>query len=482
MPDFAVPTAFTGKGNLIPYMNQAGHAVDKFGNKGAAAFKKITGSGFSVMGMIKGMLPILSAGALLHYANEAITAFEQSQAAVANVEAGLKSTNNAIGLTSKQIQGMAAQWQKITIFEDDAILQNVSAQLLTFGNIGKNNFDRVQRAILDVTAKLKGINATGDDLKGTSIMMGKMMEDPVKGLSAAKRIGISFNATEEDMVKQMVAANNTIGAQTYMLKIIERQYGGTAEALAKTDKGMELIARHQMEDAMENLGEQLIPLKRTLIDLAVAVLPAFNSAISIGATIIKDYYPVILAIAGGFALYKTVLAGVWMAQKIMMIAGWVQYLFMMRSAIMGAITATKIWRVAQIGLNFVMSANPIILIAAAIAGLIMYIIWLNSHLDEARQLFMDISEFMDKPWVQALLSAIPGMNTAVALRNQIKQNQQMQAPNSAQTESRNQSSSYQGTLNVNAPQGSTLSEKKKGAPPININLMGPDPIGSFGSY
>lgn len=51
------------------------------------------------------------------------------------LEAVLKSTNNAVGLSSESIKKMASNLQGLTTFQDDAI-QAGQNMLLTFTNIG----------------------------------------------------------------------------------------------------------------------------------------------------------------------------------------------------------------------------------------------------------------------------------------------------------------------------------------------------------
>ena len=71
--------------------------------------------------------------------------------------------------------------QQVSLFGDEQILNDVSAQLLTFGNITGDVFDRTQRAVIDLAATL------GGDLQGVSIQLGKALNDPVEGLSALRR-------------------------------------------------------------------------------------------------------------------------------------------------------------------------------------------------------------------------------------------------------------------------------------------------------
>jgi hypothetical protein len=232
MPDFAVKTAFTATDRISPAFRKMSGEADKFGNHAHRAFGKASSG---AMGLIRGMLPVVGFAAIYEFANKAIDAYGESEAAIANVEAGLRSTMNAIGMTSKQFQDMAEKAQSVGIFEDDSILQNVTAQLLTFGNIGSSIFERVQNTVLDLTAKLKGINATGEDTKGFAIQLGKAMDDPVKGLTALRKSGVMFDDQQVAMIKNMVASGQTLKAQNFILDEIESKYGGANVALGETN-------------------------------------------------------------------------------------------------------------------------------------------------------------------------------------------------------------------------------------------------------
>ena len=101
-----------------------------------------------------------------------VNAFREQAKAVAQVEAGLKSTQNQVGFTSKELQQMATDLQNKTLFGDEVILKDATAQLLTFTNISGQNFARTQQAALDLATRLDG------DLKGASIQLGKALNDP----------------------------------------------------------------------------------------------------------------------------------------------------------------------------------------------------------------------------------------------------------------------------------------------------------------
>src|SRR4030042_2337836 len=100
MPDFAVMTAFKASDGVSSVFNRMGGAADRFGRRSSRAFSGATN-------MLRGFLPLLSVAGLIRFADQSIDAWGMRETAVANVEAGLKSTGGAIGTTWQKYQGMA---------------------------------------------------------------------------------------------------------------------------------------------------------------------------------------------------------------------------------------------------------------------------------------------------------------------------------------------------------------------------------------
>jgi hypothetical protein len=140
-----------------------------------------------------------------------IQAFRVQAKAIAQVEAGLASTGNQVGRTSAQLQKMASDLQSKTLFGDEDILQNATAQLLTFTNISGEQFARTQAAALDLATRLDG------DLKGASIQLGKALNDPVANLSALSRSGIQFSDDQKAVIKSLAETGRLAEAQTLIL-------------------------------------------------------------------------------------------------------------------------------------------------------------------------------------------------------------------------------------------------------------------------
>ncbi len=198
-----------------------------------------------------------------------VQAFRVQAKAVAQVEAGLKSTGNQVGFTSKQLQAMASSLQGKTLFGDEDILQNATAQLLTFTNISGDQFARTQAAALDLATRLDG------DLKGASIQLGKALNDPVANLSALSRSGIQFSEDQKAVIKSLAETGRLADAQTLILDELNKQYGGSAEAAAKADGGITQLA-NAFGDLQEQFGAILVDILRPLIDWASDMVAKFQ--------------------------------------------------------------------------------------------------------------------------------------------------------------------------------------------------------------
>ena len=225
-------------------MKKAQRSITKFGNKMGNIGKNLTRNL---------TLPILALGAV------SVRSFDKQQKAIAQVEAGLKSTGNQVGKTSQELQKMAADLQKTTLFGDEEILQGATAQLLTFTNIAGKQFERTQKIALDLATRLDG------DLKSASIMLGKALNDPVANLSALSRAGIQFSIEQKKTIKSLVETNRLADAQTIILAELEKQYGGSAAAAREAGLGPIQALQNTLMDLTEDIGKIILP---SLIALA----------------------------------------------------------------------------------------------------------------------------------------------------------------------------------------------------------------------
>ena len=198
---------------------------------------------------------------------------EQEQAE-AQLNAVLESTGEAAGLTSKELTDLAASLQEISTFGDEAIIRG-EALLLTFTSIGKDVFPAATQTMLDMST------AMGTGLKESAIQLGKALNDPVLGISALSRVGVSFTEDQKNVIKSLVETGDVAGAQTVILNELNKEFGGQAAAAANTMTGSMEQASNAMGDAGEAIGTLLAPavikISRGFKDAANAVIFFLNT-------------------------------------------------------------------------------------------------------------------------------------------------------------------------------------------------------------
>ncbi|UOQ99916.1 hypothetical protein MUN81_10535 [Hymenobacter sp. 5317J-9] len=161
--------------------------------------------------------------------------FQGSAKSSADLEATLHATKKAAGLTADEIRRIGEERAKVTLFDDDET-NRASAMLLTFKNVKKGVFEEAIPAIQDLATKMAGDGPA--DMKGASIQLGKALNDPIKGITALTRVGVTFTEQQKDQIAAMVKAGNTAGAQKLILAELNSEFGGAAVAARQAAGGM----------------------------------------------------------------------------------------------------------------------------------------------------------------------------------------------------------------------------------------------------
>lgn len=197
---------------------------------------------------------------------------QEAQKVGAQTAAVIKSTGGAAGVTRKQVEDLAGSLQGLTGVEDDAI-QSGQNVLLTFTKIGKETFPAATRAALDLSV------AFGKDMSSASLMVGKALQDPIKGVSALTRVGVSFTQQQKDQIKAMVEAGKTADAQKLILAELNKQVGGSGAAFGKTLPGQIERAKRAWEDITQQIMMQLLPAFTDLVTYVNRNMPKIRAAI-----------------------------------------------------------------------------------------------------------------------------------------------------------------------------------------------------------
>lgn len=225
--------------------------------------KKLTSIGKSLS--LKLTAPIVAMGVA------SVAAADTQAKAEAKVQQAIKSTSMAAGLSFEQLKTYASELQNETLFGDEEILNNATAQLLTFTNIAGENFKRTQAVALDLSTVLDG------DLKSASIQLGKALNDPVKNLSALSRSGIQFSEEQREVINTLAKTNRLAEAQGVILDELERQYGGQAKAAAKVGTGALKQLQNSWGDFMEQIGAAMMPFVNKVAGALKIVVAALQS-------------------------------------------------------------------------------------------------------------------------------------------------------------------------------------------------------------
>jgi len=195
----------------------------------------------------------------------AVRAAEEAQQANNRLDAVAKSMN-LFGSATNQVTDRLkafAETNERSLAVDADIIKATQAKLLTFKNLAQTAdvvggaMDRATLAAIDLAAAGFG------SAEQNAVQLGKALQDPIKGITALARSGVTFTEQEKEKIKALVASGKLLQAQNVILTAIETQVGGTAEATATGSQKMAL-AFLAMQDA---LGEALMPVFEAFVPL-----------------------------------------------------------------------------------------------------------------------------------------------------------------------------------------------------------------------
>jgi len=246
----------------------------KAAKKEFADFGKNIGVAFAAVGAAT----VAGAAALARFGGDAIAAAENVQQA----NNRLTQVNKSMGLFGAETANVTnrlikfAEANELTVAVDAEVIKATQAKLLTFKELGQTAdeaggaFDRATIAALDLAAAGFG------SAESNAIQLGKALQDPIKGLTALRRAGVTFTEAEKEKIKAMVESGNILEAQNLILSAIETQVGGTAQATAKASDVMRLA----FENVSETIGAALLPTFQEFADEIVKLTPTLEETLA----------------------------------------------------------------------------------------------------------------------------------------------------------------------------------------------------------
>ena len=218
-------------------------------------------------------------------------AFMESELAIAQTNAVLKSTGGAAGVTADMVDKLSSSIEKNTRYSDEQV-RSAQNMLLTFTNIGKDVFPDATRAVADMAT------AMGTDLKQTSIQVGKALQDPVLGVTALQRVGVRLSESQKDLVKSLVATGDTAGAQRVIIAELTKEFGGSAEAAGNTFAGSLDKLNNQFNNLMESIGGGIAQYLQPFVANALLLVQQWQDGSNPALENIKNKVGEVLAVFG----------------------------------------------------------------------------------------------------------------------------------------------------------------------------------------
>lgn len=244
---------------IVPSMTGAQASLEsEFSNIGGPVGNSM---GQGMMGSLKSlagpMAAIVGGVAIASFTKDIVGAAQaevEQNARINQIASSMGLFGKNAGEVSQRLIDLA-QAQALNKGLDEDAIKNTQAKLLTFkelaataGDMG-GMFDRATMAAMDLAAAGFG------SAEGNAVALGKALNDPIQGMASLGRMGVQFTDEQKAMIESMVTAGDMAGAQALMMKELETQVGGTAEATStNADKMTQAFANFQ-----ETLGLLVLP-------------------------------------------------------------------------------------------------------------------------------------------------------------------------------------------------------------------------------
>lgn len=362
-------------------------------------FKSVCGVAGKVGAAFLTLGGVISVANIKSWATDAMEGFNAAHEAETKLEAVL---NNVPSIIAKGTGAAAAAKDNLVALtdkleENGVVAGDVSVaglqQLATF-QLTEESLAKLVPGMADLVAQQKGLNATQSDAVSIGNLIGKAMTGQTGALSKA---GIIMTEYQEKVMK----TGNEEQRAAMMAEILQSNVGGVNAALAQTDAGKMQVAQNLLGRAQDEIGEKLVHLKANLSEVAAKYIPSLQKAairfIDMAAPKIEGAIAYIEAhkntIRAGIDKIGTAVSAAY--QVVSKALGWIKgngktlipvlggivagfVAFNAVTAVVSTVTGTLatlttvVKGVSAAGgvLNAIMAANPILLVALAIAALV----------------------------------------------------------------------------------------------------------------
>ena len=148
-----------------------------------------------------------------------VSTISRAEVQFGKLNAILRATGNAAGLTITEIEELSREIGIQTLASTQKV-RDAAGILLTFKSIQGDVFRNALRLTQDLAAVGFG------DVKQGAIQLGKALEEPIVGLGALRRVGVSFTEEQKKLIKSLENTGQRAKAQDLILGALNKQVGG----------------------------------------------------------------------------------------------------------------------------------------------------------------------------------------------------------------------------------------------------------------
>jgi hypothetical protein len=236
---------------------------------------------------------------LVGFATVALNEFTEFQQVQAQTEAALKSTGGAANVTVGHIDKLASSLGQLSAVDGEVVQGGLNV-LLTFTHIRNTRmdatFDRAALAADNLAARMK------IGLPQAMKLVGKAVDDPVKGMTALTRVGIRFTDGQKKVIEHLVATGQAQKAQGVILDALNVKFAGSAKAAGKAASPFTKI-NLAFRDLAQTVGSIIGPYVQrfaafiqTLAAKFQALSPHVQKIIVIGGVLAAALGPVLMIV------------------------------------------------------------------------------------------------------------------------------------------------------------------------------------------
>ena len=214
--------------------DKAAAGTKKFSSASKDASQSVKVQSSSIADMVLKYVSLTAAvSSVVAITRQAISDAEAERKGLIRLQSVIESTGRSGEISAGQIDEMAQSLEDLANQDKQAAIDAV-AQIATYDEISSDLFGRILTASSNIAA------AFNNDISSAVSNMGRVLQDPLTGMTRLQRQGIMISSEIQDQVKSLVEQNRLYDAQVLLLDEIDEKVGGVAEKMAEVATGERL--------------------------------------------------------------------------------------------------------------------------------------------------------------------------------------------------------------------------------------------------